>query len=264
MNSAFPSDASFFCCLDGVWQLIPHPSSPGAISTVAPRDAHQAEAYIATLEGLNQTLRLEAQRSADQAQFRLAEVEHRLKNTFSTIAALAKQSARRGDTGEAFRECFEARLLALARSHELLGPHHPDGVPLTEVVGRCLQPYDDALARTSVIGPTVHLSPRHVPALGLAFHELTTNAVKYGALSIPEGRVAVEWQFEQPAKDEAPAVAIIWQERNGPTVEAPERRGFGSHLLEFGLAYELGGTAQLEFAPHGVNCRIRMPLTADR
>ncbi|WP_157986087.1 HWE histidine kinase domain-containing protein [Teichococcus vastitatis] len=100
--------------------MTPQPSSPETISAVAPRSAHDAETYIATLEALNHTLRIEARKSAEQAQSRLAEVEHRLKNTFTTIAALATQSAQLGDTGEAFRERFEARLLVLARSHELL------------------------------------------------------------------------------------------------------------------------------------------------
>ena len=217
---------------------------------------------IAALEITNHALRLEAQGSAEHARFQLAEAQHRLMNTFSTIHTLAMQTARPGDTGDAFRADFEARLMALARSHDLLGPASPDGVPLNEVVGRCLRPYEDAPDRITLSGPAVHLPGQDVPTLGLALHELTTNAAKHGALSVPEGRVEVAWGLETGPDGQARWVAISWQERNGPPVATPKRRGFGSRLLERGLAHGSGGTAELDFAPHGVACRIRMPLTS--
>ncbi len=114
--------------------------------------------------------------------------------------------------------------------------------------------------RVAVSGPVVHLPARSVPALGLAFHELATNAAKHGALSVPEGRVDVTWQLEAGRPDGAQSVTITWRERGGPPVKTPERRGFGSRLLERGLAHGSGGTAQLDFAPYGVDCRIRLTL----
>ena len=221
------------------------------------------EERIAALEASNHGLRLDAQKSAEQARFQMAEVEHRLMNTFTTIHALALLTARPGDTGKAFRAAFEARLLALARSHELLGPGYPGGAPLAEIVGRCLQPYDGVSGRITVLGPAVCLPEQDVPALGLTFHELTTNAAKYGALSVPEGRVEVRWKLEARRRDHGQSVVIAWRERGGPPVQAPARRGFGSRLLERGKV-GFGGTAQLDFAPHGVDCRIWLPLIGER
>ena len=217
---------------------------------------------IAALQIVNDVLQLEMRRATERAEFQLAEAEHRLKNTFTTIHALSRHSARPGDTGEAFRAIFEARLLALGRSHELLGAGYADGVSLAEVIGRCLQPYEGTPGRATVCGPAVLLAARDVPPLGLAFHELTTNAAKYGALSIPEGRVEVTWQLEAEGTKEPRSLAIVWRERDGPRVKAPERRGFGSRLLERGLAQGSGGITKIDFAPEGVACRIWLPLTS--
>lgn len=261
MSSTFPALTSALCRHDEAAN--DYLSCSGGTGSTAPTLLVQdMEERLSALEAMNHALRLEAEKSAEQVQFRLAEVEHRLMNIFATIQALAAQTARPGDTGEAFRVTFGARLLALARSHELLGSRYPDGAPLAEVVGRCLQPYEGAADRITVLGPAVHLPARDVPPLGLAIHELTTNAAKYGALSIPEGRVEVTWQLEARRKDQLPAVVIIWRERGGPRVNTPTRRGFGSKLLESGLAQGSGGTAQLDFAPLGVDCRIWLPLLA--
>jgi two-component sensor histidine kinase len=111
-----------------------------------------------------------------------------------------------------------------------------------------------------VTGPPVRLAPNAVVTLNLAFHELATNAAKYGALSAPEGHVEVTWTLRRPRKKE-PIVEIVWRERGGPPVRPPERRGFGSRLLERGLAQEFGGKVRLDFAPEGVECHICLPLT---
>lgn len=216
--------------------------------------------YIAALETANYALRLEAETAAERAQFQLAEVEHRLKNTFATILALTKQTARRDDTGEVFREAFIARLAALARSHDLMGRSYPDGAPLADIVERCLRPYDEALGRTILAGPVVYLPAHDISALGLAFHELATNATKHGALSVPQGRVEVTWRVELETQGRRRSLAITWRERGGPMVKAPERRGFGLRFLERGLGQGANGTTQLDFASHGVDCRIWLPL----
>ncbi|WP_120010717.1 sensor histidine kinase [Teichococcus vastitatis] len=260
MISASPIAASVFCCPDGIWQLIASPPPQDGALDPPLRSAREMEKHIAALEALNRTLRLEAQKSAEQARFQLAEMEHRLKNTFAIVDALAAQTVRPGDTSETFRTTFGARLLALARSHELLTSGYRDGAPLTELVKRCLQPCERVPGRIIVDGPAVHLPARDAPTLGLIFHELTTNAVKYGALSIPEGQIAVTWQLESKRTGHGSSVAIIWRERGGPPFRTPERRGFGLRLLERGLAHVPGSTAQLDFAPHGVDCRIWLPL----
>ncbi len=250
-------------CHLGVWQLVARDSFEGATASLpAPRQQRTGK-RIAALEVENQALRAATHVAAEQTEFWLAEVEHRLKNTFTTVQALAAQTARHGRTGESFSEAFGARLRALARSHDLLGPNCREGALLAEVVGRCLEPYDAAPSRAILVGPPVHLPARDVAAVGLTFHELATNAAKYGALSVREGRVGVSWDFEPMGQSQRRSVRISWRERGGPPVRPPERLGFGSRLLERGLAQVCGGTAQLDFAPHGVDCHLWLPLAAD-
>lgn len=232
------------------------------MSALPIRSIQDLQEQIAALERRNDAVCLEARRSAEQSQFKMAELEHRLMNTFATVQALVMHTARPGDTGQDFRAKFEARLLAMARSHELLGPNYPQGAPLAEVIGRCLQPYEGLTGQICIAGPAVHLPAPDVQVLGLAFHELSTNAAKHGALSVPKGRVEVFWRLEAERTDEVRSVLITWQERDGPPVKVPERRGFGSRLLERGLTHGSGRTARLDYAPLGVECRISVPLTA--
>ena len=217
---------------------------------------------VAALEESNRSLTVNSQTVAEWARFQLSEVEHRLMNTFSTIQAVVAQTTRPGDTGKAFRANFGPRLLALARSHEFLGSQYPKGAPLDLIITRCLEPFEDKPNRIIKTGPRVYLRARDVLPIGIAFHELTTNAAKHGALSVPEGRVEVKWSLEARRADRAHSVVIIWRERGGPQVVSPNRRGFGSRLLERGLSQSSGsGTAQLDFAPNGVECRIWLPLS---
>ncbi len=212
------------------------------------------------LEIANHALHVEAERMAEKSRFRLAEVEHRLMNTFGVIQALVTSSACPGDTVSIFRAKFGSRLVALARSHALLSSNHPADATLEEVVGCCLEPYDDGSDRIALDGPVVFLPARDVPKLGLAIHELATNASKHGALSRSDGRIEVTWQLETSETAAGSAVTILWREQNGPPVRTPERRGFGSRLLERGLADRPGSAVRLVFAPNGLECRIRLPL----
>ena len=131
---------------------------------------------------------------------------------------------------------------------------------LDDVVEQTLRPHDGAPARVAAAGPPVRLAPNAAVTLNLAFHELATNAAKYGALSVPGGLVEATWTLKRCKGEEAPVLEVLWRERGGPPVRPPERRGFGSRLLERGLAQEFGGTVRLDFAPEGVECRIRLPL----
>ena len=255
-----PAHVRVLCCVDDVWQIVSYPSSGEAALSSTTWSAREREAHIVALETANGALRREVQTVTEQAHLRMAEVEHRLKNLLATVHALAAQTARPGDTGESFRASFGARLQALAQFHDLLRPSGSDGALLTEVIGRCLKPYEDKRGRITVSGPAVHLAARAVPVLGLAFHELATNAAKYGALSDPQGRVEVTWVVETRAEGRAQSVAILWRERGGPSVDRSSRRGFGSRLLEHGLAQEAGATTQLDFALLGVDCRIWLPV----
>jgi PAS domain S-box-containing protein len=203
--------------------------------------------------------RTEARAEQERRALLLAELNHRVKNTLATVQSVAAQTERNAATPGAFREAFEARLMALARSHDVLIRSDWEGAPLSEVAGLALQPHQGGPCRVVVAGPAVHLAPNAVVTLSLAFHELATNAAKHGALSAPGGGVEVRWSLKRP-RNKAPTVEILWRERGGPAVRPPERRGFGSRLLERGLAQEFGGAVRLDFAPEGVECRISLPL----
>jgi PAS domain S-box-containing protein len=183
----------------------------------------------------------------------LNELNHRVKNTLATVQSMAAQTLRSAaDPDEAFVR-LESRLLGLSAAHDILTERNWEGATLAEVLDRTLEPFVmDAAGRVRVSGDEVWLPPQTAVALSLAFHELATNAVKYGALSVDAGRVEVEWRLG------GDAVAITWREAGGPAVVPPTRRGFGSRLIERSLPRELGGPATLDFEPDGLVCRIEL------
>jgi PAS domain S-box-containing protein len=189
------------------------------------------------------------------------ELNHRVKNTLATVQSLASQSARGAATPEAFRVRFEGRLMALSKAHNQLTLHHWESAELRELLSASLAPFGGGTRERVVLrGEDVVLRPRAVLTLAMAFHELTTNAVKYGALSVPGGRVEVRWQPVNTRNDGKAGLRIEWEEKDGPPVREPERRGFGTTLIERGVAGDLDGLATLDFAPGGVRCAIEIPL----
>src|SRR5690606_16108767 len=149
------------------------------------------------------------------------------------------------------------RLAALAHTHSLLAQSRWEGARLADIVDVELAPYRDSDgARVSVRGDDVLLDPKSAQALALVVHELTTNAVKFGALSIPTGRVEVTWSVARSGPE--PHLTFEWIERGGPRVEPPDKRGFGSLLIERSLEYELGGEVDLHYRPEGVRCQIEL------
>ncbi|WP_169747450.1 sensor histidine kinase [Belnapia moabensis] len=202
-----------------------------------------------------------ARKEAEAAQrLLLRELNHRVKNTLASVQSIAAQTARGSEAAD-FRTAFQARLAALAAAHDLLTRQAWQGVPLAEVVHRTLAPHAGREAgadRVSAKGPGVWLRPEAAIALHLALHELATNAAKYGALSAPGGRVEVMWRTTSPGD----LLEVHWRERGGPPVRPPARRGFGSRLLERGLALQFGAKAELSFASEGVEYRLRAPLSA--
>ncbi len=194
-----------------------------------------------------------------QQKLLLDELNHRVKNTLSTVQAIADQTLRTNADPVSFREAFEARLMALSDTHNLLTATNWIGADLRQIAQLEFRPYGSA--RYHLMGPAVALSPARALALGLLFHELATNAAKYGALSAGGGQVEVVWQVR--GEDELQELEIDWREADGPPVTPPTRRGFGSRLIERSLQGQLGGEATLSYAPDGVRCRIRLPLTRD-
>jgi PAS domain S-box-containing protein len=200
-------------------------------------------------------------REEERRSLLLRELDHRIKNTLATVQSLVAQTLRHAPTLDDFRGAFDARLTALARSHALLSSGGWQGVKLQEVVERTLEAYAvGGAGRVSVAGPPILLKPSTAVTLNLALHELATNAGKYGALSVPDGCVEVIWTVDELDDHEVPLIRITWRERGGPPVQAPQRRGFGSRLLEQALPHEFAGEVVLDFAPEGVECRLSLPL----
>ncbi|MBV8687453.1 MAG: PAS domain-containing protein [Alphaproteobacteria bacterium] len=186
------------------------------------------------------------------------ELNHRVKNTLATVQAIAFQTLK-GDIPLAeARARFEARLMALSRAHNLLTEQNWGGAALRRLVVDATEHLVGERARLDVEGEDVWLSPRAALALALAFHELATNAAKHGALSLEGGGIAVAWRTD------GDRLRLEWKESGGPAVAPPQRRGFGSRLIERGLAADLGGGAALHFEPDGLLCRIEASLAAVR
>jgi len=187
------------------------------------------------------------------------ELNHRVKNTLATVQSIASQTLRNADTMAEAQAVFEARLMALSRAHDILTRENWDGAEMSEIVSQALSPYQNLREeRFHVTGPHVRLAPRMALALSMALHELATNAVKYGALSNAAGELHLTWSVDRsisPAR-----LRLRWEEKGGPPVTPPKRRGFGSRLIERSLAQDLEGDAKIEFAPTGVVCTVDAPL----
>jgi two-component sensor histidine kinase len=186
----------------------------------------------------------------------LHELNHRVKNTLATVQSLARQSAKGGE-GQAVQ--LEARILSLSKTHDLLTREDWSGATLNEVLENELSPYRAGCDHIVLDGPEVALPPRHVLALGMTVHELTTNAAKYGALSTADGRVEVSWRVDR-SETGAAWLRLTWRESGGPAVAPPARRGFGTRLIAGGVGRELAGDVDLDFDVDGLRCRIDVPL----
>jgi two-component sensor histidine kinase len=194
-------------------------------------------------------------RQAEQHQrLLMAELDHRVKNTLASAQAIASLTLRNSPSPQAFNTAFFARLQAMARNHELLARRGWAGVSIQEIVADTLAPYADAGDRIVVAGPPMTLKPAVATPLGMAIHELVTNAAKYGALSIPAGCVTLDWRKDGDFVD------LCWTESGGPPVQAPTRRGLGLTLIEHSLVGSRG-TVGFSFAVEGLVCTIRLPLS---
>ena len=185
----------------------------------------------------------------------IAELNHRVKNTLATVVAISHQSFAKGRSPEEAHRSFEKRVRALAQTHGRLAEASWSGVSLEMLVGDETAPYRDERGNVRIAGPLIELNPKSTVSLGMAFHELTTNAAKYGALSIKEGRLQVTWSVSTDRE-----LRIRWQESGGPSVPAPQRSGFGRLLLERALRADLDADVRLDFAPAGLECIITFPL----
>jgi PAS domain S-box-containing protein len=201
------------------------------------------------------------ERRKTEAHLRLVvhELNHRVKNNLAMIQAIAAQTFRSADDLAQAQESFTARIVALAHASDLLTGERWVGASLRGIVEQALDPQRPARERCSVEGPDLKLSPKTALSLSLAMHELSTNAVKYGAWSSAAGTVSVSWSLQE-ATGSAGTLKLEWREAGGPPVAQPRRRGFGSRLIERGLAAEMGGEVQLIFKPEGLLCKISAPI----
>ncbi|CAN7379883.1 PAS domain S-box protein [Phenylobacterium sp. LjRoot225] len=208
-------------------------------------------------EGVAFVLDLTERKEAELRQKILVdELNHRVKNTLATVQSVCAQTLRSAASPEAFQEEFNDRLWALSQTHNVLNQRGWQGAGLREILETVLAPHRRAVDMPfDIRGGDVRLGPASAVALGMAFHELATNALKYGALSTPSGRVSVA--FGVAASEQ---LQIVWQEFGGPAVQTPGRRGFGSRLIERSLPAQLHGEVHLDFLPQGLRCEINASL----
>jgi two-component sensor histidine kinase len=185
------------------------------------------------------------------------ELNHRVKNTLATVQSLARQTARHArDVGD-FGETFEARLLALARAHDLLTERNWMSAPLERLLDDIVAPYSGGGERLRLEGPHIELNPRAALSMTMVLSELATNAAKYGSLSKHSGILSVNWRLIGGAEG---VLELDWRELGGPPVEVPAQNGFGTRLIERCVRRDLEGHLDLQFAEQGVECRIAIPL----
>jgi len=199
----------------------------------------------------------ERKRAEERRTLLINELNHRVKNTLASVQSIARQTMRSARTPEEMAEVFTARLVALSGAHDVLTRENWEGAGLREIVQVALAPFEGDRIVTE--GPDVRLGARAALALGMALHELATNAAKYGSLSGETGGVRLSWQVRA---GESANLDLEWREHGGPPVTPPKRRGFGSRLLTQGVRSELNGAAEMDFAPDGLVCRISAPLEA--
>ena len=189
------------------------------------------------------------------------ELNHRVKNTLSTVQSIVTQALRQPAEPAAISEAIESRILALSRSHDLLTSGNWDGTGLHDLVDTALHPFEVVAGRAerfTIVGENVYLSPKTSLSLAIALHELATNAVKYGAFSNDMGKLEIDWTVMSEA--EGNRLLLRWRERDGPEVSPPTHKGFGSWVIERGLAHELDGKVTLDYLRHGVACTINIPV----
>lgn len=193
----------------------------------------------------------ERKRQEDLLRVMTRELRHRANNLFAVVQAVARQTARASADIADFQERFDGRVASLAQSNEMLVEQDWRGVPLEALVRRQLKPFVEGEHRLSVAGPSLDLVPGAVQTIGLALHELATNAAKYGALSLPSGRVEIVWEVS-PETDGDARFHLQWRESGGPPVAQPDRSGFGRFVTETMVATTLGADVSVAFAEEGL------------
>ena len=196
----------------------------------------------------------ERKRAEDRQRLLTAEVDHRAKNLLATIQAMILLTKSDALSVDGFARTLIGRLHALGRAHDLLARDRWTGASLRDIITNEAQAFGADGGRLSIVGEDIYLPPRAAQTLSLALHELTTNAAKHGALSVPQGRVEIRLTVD------GPEFQLTWTESGGPAVKSPCAQGFGTVIVERSVAHELGGRAEVHYEPSGLRCDIRIPL----
>jgi two-component sensor histidine kinase len=186
------------------------------------------------------------------------ELSHRMKNLFSMVQVVVAQTLRGAADVDDAREVLSQRLIALGKAHDILLGGAAERAPLAAVVREGIGVLEGASERVRVADPEIEVGAKAALWLALMLHEMTTNAMKYGALSVPDGRVEMSWSIREG--DDGPLLRLAWRERGGPPVRPPARKGFGTRLIERGLTGQVGGVLSLDYPPEGVTCVVEAPL----
>ncbi|WP_109464030.1 HWE histidine kinase domain-containing protein [Albibacillus kandeliae] len=225
----------------------------------SPTSLRAAEAIRVTLLEvvlkLSDEMNIERKRAQDQQELLIAELNHRVRNVLGLIRSLVAQSRKSSRTIDEFSSAIDGRIQALAKAHDQLTETEWSPIAFADVVNIELKAYlNEDRERVSILGTPIKLAPEAFSTIALVFHELVTNSVKYGALSAPHGRVTVEVD-----KAEGGMVRIAWSETGGPAVKPPERRGFGTTIIEKSIPFELKGRASMQFALMGLQAEFHIP-----
>jgi two-component sensor histidine kinase len=201
----------------------------------------------------------EQRETADRLQkLILEELHHRIKNTLATVSAIASQSLRTATSIEHGQHAIESRLLALGRAHDLLLQARWSSASLAHIVHGATEPYDsEGEGKFSIAGPDLKITSGAVIALAMTLNELCTNTTKFGALSVPSGRISIVWTIDENVS----RLHLTWTETGGPEVHAPTRRSFGTRMIET-LGKQLKGKVEMAYAPKGFVYSLDVPLSS--
>jgi two-component sensor histidine kinase/CheY-like chemotaxis protein len=204
--------------------------------------------------------RAERRRAEHQKELLVRELSHRVKNTMAVVMSLVRRTAKNSSTVSDYSQNLLGRLRAMADAHALLFETNWSQAELSEVVLRTLAPYSQGRSERFSVegGSSVQLDPKAALALSMVINELTTNAVKYGALSHDRGQIKISWRRE--AGEAGETVLLRWQELDGPAVVPPEDEGFGTTLIQRSIRYELQGDVEMDYAETGLICLMSFPV----
>jgi PAS domain S-box-containing protein len=222
------------------------------------RASYRADGTPLSIAGISLDI-TDRKRAEEHRDLLAGELNHRIQNTLATVQSIARQTLRGAASLEEAQVAMESRLQSLSAATEMLARGSGDWATLTEVVIAALHPFGvEQDQRFKIGGPILRLAPRIALAFALAIHELATNSVKYGSLSVDDGRVIVSWDVVDGSSPDR--LWFQWQEVGGPRVSRPTRTGFGSRMIERALAQEIGGTAEIDYRPRGVVFTAEAPL----